>query len=320
VKTLTRALLTVVTLSCLWFVLWPAGLGGQSGYVATHGISMEPRFHTGDLAIVRPANAYRVGDVVAYHNHMLKTVVLHRIVGVGPGVYTFKGDNNNFLDQEHPRRDQLIGKLAVRVPQGGIWLRRLTGPVALAPMTFLLLAGSTTVAQTRRNRRKRDAVPRHAAPRSRPRTSIGSLTSPLRNAALSTAALAILGLGLAAVAWTSPLTTTANVMTASSQSVTFDYRARVPRTAAYDDTVIHAPDPIFRKLTNTVDIDYTYRGRPGIVSASALLTAPSGWHSTVRLSGKAEAAAGAMHGAEGLDLNALELRLPRLVCPRRSWP
>jgi hypothetical protein len=38
---------------------------GAVGSVATHGISMEPRFHTGDLAIVRAADDYKVGDVTA---------------------------------------------------------------------------------------------------------------------------------------------------------------------------------------------------------------------------------------------------------------
>ena len=43
-------------LAAVWF-LWPSGLGGGTTYVSTHGISMEPRFHTGDLAVLRAADS-----------------------------------------------------------------------------------------------------------------------------------------------------------------------------------------------------------------------------------------------------------------------
>ena len=41
---------------------------------------MEPGFQTGDLAILRPAGSYAVGDVVAYRSESLDTIVMHRIV------------------------------------------------------------------------------------------------------------------------------------------------------------------------------------------------------------------------------------------------
>src|SRR5438874_797910 len=112
--------------------LWPLSWGGHFGYVTTHGISMQPRFHTGDLAVVRPAAHYSVGDIAAYHNRMLHTVVLHRIVAINDGRYTFKGDNNTWLDVERPVGDQLIGRLALRVPQGGAWLHRMAGAGGLS--------------------------------------------------------------------------------------------------------------------------------------------------------------------------------------------
>ena len=89
---------------------------------------MEPRFHTGDLAIVRPADQYKVGDIVAYQSSLLHTVVLHRIVAIHDGRYTFKGDNNNFLDPDHPTRSQLVGKLWLHLPRGGVVLNGCTRP------------------------------------------------------------------------------------------------------------------------------------------------------------------------------------------------
>ena len=85
-----------------WFYLAPTTIGGSTRYVVTHGVSMEPRFHTGDLAIVRPASDYRVGEIVAYWSIVLHTVVLHRIIAKDGNRYVFKGDNNHFIDPTRP--------------------------------------------------------------------------------------------------------------------------------------------------------------------------------------------------------------------------
>ena len=97
-RRLSAGVLAAAVLAGIWLFLAPPALGGQTSYVVTSGVSMEPRFHTGDLAVVHPEGSYRVGDVAAYHNRMLHTVVMHRIVAISHGHYTFKGDNNSWLD------------------------------------------------------------------------------------------------------------------------------------------------------------------------------------------------------------------------------
>ena len=37
---------------------------GEVALVTTHGVSMEPTFHTGDLAVIVPSASYHVGEVV----------------------------------------------------------------------------------------------------------------------------------------------------------------------------------------------------------------------------------------------------------------
>src|SRR5438445_716851 len=71
-----------------WLFFAPTRIGGSTTYVVTSGVSMQPRFHTGDLALVRPADHYRVGMIVAYRGSLLKVVVLHRIVAIHDGHYT----------------------------------------------------------------------------------------------------------------------------------------------------------------------------------------------------------------------------------------
>ena len=119
----TRSLLVSAFVLALagvgWFFLAPTQIGGSTRYVITHGISMEPLIHTGISCLVRPASDYHVGEVVAYHSTLLNTVVLHRIVAIHHGHYTFKGDNNSFLDPTHPTRALLLGRMWLHIPQGG---------------------------------------------------------------------------------------------------------------------------------------------------------------------------------------------------------
>src|SRR3954470_24599850 len=105
----TSAVVALV-LATVW-LFWPTGLGGTTTYVSTHGTSMEPRFHTGDLAVLSPADGYSVGDVVAYRSETLHTIVMHRIVSVEADGFVTQGDNNDWLDRDHPTDDEILGRL-----------------------------------------------------------------------------------------------------------------------------------------------------------------------------------------------------------------
>src|SRR3954452_15428572 len=74
------------------------GLQARISLLTTRGVSMFPHFRTGDLALTARAASYEVGDIVAYRSQPNGAVVLHRIVHVAGGHYTFKGDNNSWLD------------------------------------------------------------------------------------------------------------------------------------------------------------------------------------------------------------------------------
>src|SRR5262249_39968368 len=135
-------------------VLAPPNFGGSTTYVSTHGISMEPSFHTGDLALVRAQSAYRLGQIVAYRSRLLHTIVLHRIVARDGARYVFKGDNNSYRDPEHPARDQLVGALWLHVPHGGMELAPLPNPVTLALFAGVAALLLFTEGDKRRRRRR----------------------------------------------------------------------------------------------------------------------------------------------------------------------
>jgi len=304
-----RVVMALVLTGLLFVLLAPQSVGGANAYVITHGISMEPRFRTGDLAVIRAADRYDVGDVAAYRSKMLNLVVMHRIVAIKGGNCTFKGDNNSWLDPEHPPTSELVGKLAVRVPQGGLWLERLTSPTALSTYAFLLLAGGGTAVQIRRRRRRRTMSRHTTTPPSRWRAAaLGTAPPWLRIAAAATAVVAILGLALAALAWTGPLMTAVSSQVPASGAMTFSYTTSVPRTPAYDGTTVTSPDPVFRRLAKTVDVHYAYQGNPGTVTVSAVLSTASGWHSIVPLAAPKAFTTGRYDGTVRLDLLALEAR------------
>jgi hypothetical protein len=58
------ALVGVVALFGLWVFFAPTKLGGSMTYSVTDGISMKPLLVKNDLALVRTAQSYRVGEVV----------------------------------------------------------------------------------------------------------------------------------------------------------------------------------------------------------------------------------------------------------------
>ena len=125
--------------SASWWLVAPPALGGSTSFVTVDGTSMLPGLHRDDLVAFRPSESYRVGDVVAYRSPLLRRIVLHRIVAVHDGRYTFKGDNNTFLDPEHPTRAELVGKLSVRIPVAGRAVSVMHVPWIVGALATLLV-------------------------------------------------------------------------------------------------------------------------------------------------------------------------------------
>jgi signal peptidase I len=285
-----------------------AGIGlltGSLSLVTTFGVSMAPRMVADDLVVVRSSN-YGVGDVVAYRSPELRQIVLHRIVATEGDLFVFQGDNNAFLDPERLPASSVIGQELLHIPRGGIWLKRLTSPPALAAYTFLLLAGGAAAATTKRQRHKERRTVSPARHRSTATPTLGRLPQALRPLAATAAAVGLLGVALGGLSWTRPTTTTAPMSSVDS-SIDFSYSATVPQTPAYDGTTVVAPQPVFRTLTDTVDVTYAYAGRPGKIAVEAELSTSSGWRSTLKLT-DVQPLTAQDEGRVTLDLSALEVR------------
>lgn len=283
------AVVAVALLGGAWFFLAPGALGGSTNYVAIAGVSMEPRFHTGDLALVRASGDYRVGEIVAYRSQTLHTIVLHRIVGRDGDRYVFKGDNNNFLDPEHPTRSQFLGKLWLQFPGLGGKLAFLRTPLTvglLAGLAILLLAGGTATVSRRHGRQRSDAGQASSMSVRRPRPATGATDVGLTLA--SVALLVFLALG--ALAFTRPSEGSATAAAPYTQAGTFSYSASAPAGVVYPDGRAETGDPLFLHLIERAQVRFDYRlsstsphALTGSASLLAEIASSNGWKRTLQL-------------------------------------
>ena len=274
------AAITLAVLGAAWWWLWPTELGGRTAYAVTHGVSMLPRFHTGDLAVIRPADEYEIGDVVAYHSPTINSVVLHRIVERDGNGFITKGDHNTWLDPDRPTADDMLGTLSVRVPRGGKVLESVTEPMSLAAIAAVILL--LTGRQVSRHARRRTGT------RRRPSSGLERLRLPASGiptpalAAGAALGTAMLGLGGASVFQPStvPVTRSAPV----DQTATITYGGKVARGPVYPSGRLSTGDPIFLRLVDAIDIHVAVStAAPAISDLSskrtvvAVLAANTGW-------------------------------------------
>jgi signal peptidase I len=239
----------------VWLAFAPAALGGSSTYVTTYGVSMEPTLHKGDLAIVRPQSSYAVGDIVAYRSETLHTVVLHRIIGRDGERYVFKGDNNTWVDTDHPTAAQLVGKMDVKLPGFGARVQQVASPPGIAALaTFAALPAAKG---KRRKARKGGA---DGAPSTPARRGLPSLRHVDPKMLVFTA----VAVGLLAFAFTRPTTTQTTSDLPFDDRGTFTYTGPAPGAGSvYQGDQVASGQPIFFNLVDHLDMGFTY-------SASAL--------------------------------------------------
>lgn len=154
-RRVVSGLVAAVVLVGGWFLLAPVAIGGPTSYVVTQGVSMLPRFQPNGLVLTRAQNSYHVGEIVAYHNHQLKAVVMHRIVARDGSRYVMKGDNNDFRDSYHPTRSDLIGREWISIPHGGAFFQFLRKPIVFGVIIGVLSMISASAYAPRKSRRRR---------------------------------------------------------------------------------------------------------------------------------------------------------------------
>jgi signal peptidase I len=276
-----------LVLAAVWF-LWPVSLGGGTTFLATHGTSMEPGFDSGDLAILRPDDAYSVGDVVAYRSAALDTIVMHRIIDRDGDRFLVRGDNNDWLDEERPSQDEILGRLFLRVPQGGKVLDALGSPGVLpfsGAAAFALLGAAAHRPRGRHGRRS--AGRRHSPAFSMP------IRARARQISLVSAAVALLAAAGFGVLVASPGTQTDTRTVAVTQQGTFSYSGAAAPGTTYPTGVIATGDTVWTRLASGLTVSFTntvsgpdLADLRGALRLDVVVAAADGW-SAVLTSGPA---------------------------------
>jgi signal peptidase I len=277
-------LILIGALAACWFLFAPTQLGGSTIYSSTVGNSMEPLFHKGDLALVRPSSDYRVHDIVLYESPVLDRPVLHRIIAIDDGHYFFKGDHNDFIDPGSATRADLLGKLWFRVPRAGEAMSFIGAPAhagMLAGLAVLVIVlGGAGRVRRRRKRRPLGESPVKAAIRNihKPRHPFEELGTVVLLAATALAAV---------VGFTTPAKKAVPLSGAYKQTGAFSYAAPLKHpTAEYPEGVVGTGQPVFLSEASTVHLVFRYdfssrfphgvRGTIGL--AGELTSESSSWH------------------------------------------
>jgi signal peptidase I len=306
--------LAAVALGAAWIFFAPAQVGGGTSYAIIVGNSMEPKLHRGDLAVVRRQSVYRVGDVVLYDSRELGSKVLHRIVRVEDGRFVLKGDNNSFLDAEHPTEEQIVGSLWVTAPAVGRvteWLREpLHSALLVGLVTLIALGGGLGAgASVRRGARPPRPRPRVTAPPGRP----GGVPDELKHLLTGLAVAAVACVALAIVSFGRPLSGTESVAAAYAHQGRFEYDARVPKTAAYPDGHVSTGEPVFQRLVPRLRVTFSYRleselpvAASGRIALDARISDGRGWERTLPLAAERPFSNGGSTVSGVLDLERLQ--------------
>ena len=271
-------LIMAAVMVILWIEFAPLKVGGKASYVMVNGISMEPKFHGGDLVIVKSASDYRVGDIVTYRDPEMEVYVIHRIIDVEQGRFVIKGDNNAWIDTFHPTKDELVGKLWLHLPKLGqtvLWLRL---PINMA---FIVggLGGVLMLGQDQ---------PKNQRGKKKNQQPAGASTGWVELTIYILGFFLLAFLVLTIYSFTQPTMRAADDIEYQHEGV-FYYSATSPM-GIFDTEVIHSGEPIFTKLTCSIILGFSYNLAGDFQEASGthqfiaqIIDPQSGWQRTIPL-------------------------------------
>ena len=301
----------------------------MASYIIIIGNSMEPRFHKGDLVVVHQEPGYEVGDAVVYRNTELKSFVFHRIISQQVGHFTLKGDHNDWIDDYQPSQKEVVGRLWLHIPRGGTAILKIRSPFVMALIAGALVAvlaaslfskkakGNKTMnnksMRERFNSIKQNVqgwLPATNNPENHKSFSQGEIWEGLFFV-LGLVALSSLILGI--ISFSRPATRIKQDAITYQHLGVFSYAAAAPQ-GVYDTDTIKSGDPIFPKLTCTVDINFQYtliaalaENIAGTYQLTAIISEQvSGWQRMIPLQGETAFHGTAFGSTAKLDLCQIE--------------
>ena len=103
--------------------------------------SMEPTIKTGSIVVVKPADDYKIGDIITFQKRIDKEPTTHRIEDIrvvgGSPIYTTKGDANNAEDRGEIQKEEIIGKVLFSIPYLGYIINFIQKPIGFSLIIVL---------------------------------------------------------------------------------------------------------------------------------------------------------------------------------------
>ncbi len=95
--------------------------------------SMTPAIKMGGVVAVKPADDYKIGQVITFYRTGVKSPITHRISDIkvegGEPVYITKGDANNAPDIEEVKKKDIVGKVLFSIPYIGYAVETAKKPI-----------------------------------------------------------------------------------------------------------------------------------------------------------------------------------------------
>ena len=329
-QAISSAFATILLL-ITWIILAPTQVGGLASYVIVYGSSMEPNFHIGDLVIAQKQPIYQIGDAVVYQNLELQGFVFHRIISESAGHFTLQGDNNPWVDTYQPSKEEVVGKLWLHIPRGGMVMQKVRTPWVMALVAALLgilVASSFQGDKVRgkKNMNKQTIQQWISSLGQKTRSWFAQLSQPESGSSSTPGQpgtwegsfyllglILFLSLLIGLISFSKPTSRIVPDDIQIQHLGIFSYLASAPQSV-YDSNAIKSGDPIFPRLTCTVDVSLQYTLiAPGAsnITGSYQLTAVireqnSGWERQIPLQEKTSFSGTSFGTTAKLDLCKIE--------------
>lgn len=126
-----------IVLVALLLIISAFPITGNYKFMIVQSGSMTPAIKMGSIVIVKPAENYKIGDIITFVQYSrTKAPTTHRIYEIkvteGEARYITKGDANNAPDQKEITKREIIGKVLFSVPYLGYAVDFAKKPLGLA--------------------------------------------------------------------------------------------------------------------------------------------------------------------------------------------
>ena len=279
--------LILVLMAALWFTFAPVQFGGQASYIMIAGASMEPSLQYGDLVISHEKQTYDVGDVVTYRHPTIGPVI-HRIIERKGNTYTFKGDNNDWIDAYQPTSSDLIGKSWIHIPGAANAILKLRSSLGTV-MLSLAVGLSVLLSFSRDPFSSEEQIEKDNRTVNKQKASL-RFSGQMEGILFPLFAIFLGAILLGIFAFTKPLTQSVPADIPYEHRAAFSYEA-VGSPGVYDQGKITTGDAIFHAMVHQFDLSLDYQfstpeenDLTGSYRILLEVSEPNGWRRQMELS------------------------------------